>query len=523
MLKVLGVAAPHYICKPNAAISTSLNSHDPFSLFNAFRVSAQQAQSDDEFWSQSNWSTQLGRDSSIFMMQYFHNEKLDFIQRLCDLRPNLLLIGTMSIGFAGAIEIAKIAKSMFGEDIFVVLGGKHVNETFFQKNGAIRQLSISPLKLMSSQVIPKVFDIIVSGDGEEIIWQIGRAVGYALSKGLQLRSAYQFQGLGEARGKWIAGWLDESDSVHTLKSRQLPLDNDSLPSTIRLFKSSSNFDVFDADITMHTMSYLSPGCIYNCHYCSEGCKINGGARQRETAPRRLHRNLMDVESVGRAKYNSRRISAFVEDSILLGGCNDLLIKFADLLSEHPINVVWGCQFTIDKLLDDDTQHVVCRLSTLGLKYIFVGLETGDESIAISLSKSKPNSSLSWMERNENVIKFLRGLGISYGVSLLFGLGETHASRMNLMATIGTWKSKYSLPNVISMNLAVQHPLQKYDLYDYVNWGTPANSDYLSIFTTIFGEASEKYPLPNVGLPSIQDLEELHDSYVSLSRPLQYKM
>lgn len=48
MLKVLGVTAPHYVKKQKNAESTSLNSSDPFSLYNAYKVCAHKAENGDE-------------------------------------------------------------------------------------------------------------------------------------------------------------------------------------------------------------------------------------------------------------------------------------------------------------------------------------------------------------------------------------------------------------------------------------------------------------------------------------------
>ena len=220
---------------------------------------------------------------------------------------------------------------------------------------------------------------------------------------------------------------------------------------------------------------------------------------------------MAIVRIGHEKYGIHKMSAFVEDSILLGGFSDSLNSFADLLSITPLDIVWGYQFTIDKLLDSEIQSVVQRLSKLGLKYIFAGLETNDEDIARGLSKSSI-STQSWMSRNKEVINFLSGLNIDYGVSLMFGLGESQESRVRLMTTVREWKEKYKIPNVISMNLAVQHPLRKYAHYDYIEWGTTINSEYLEMFTSIFGEASEKYHLPHIKLPSMSDLNELRVQY-----------
>lgn len=513
MLKVLGVSAPHYIQKPKNAEITSLNSSDPFSLYNAYKVCADKAEKGDENWGDSNWKTKEGRDNSIMLLQHYYDDAPKFLEKLKEINPNLLFIGSMSLGFAGAVEIAKLAKKALGNNVFVVLGGKHTNETIFEEDGEAKQLDSSPLLLMKNKKIPKVFDMVVSGDGEEILYQIGNAVNQSLKINQDFKAVYKYDGFKDAKGDWMIGWLDEDDECEFIQSTKEPLDYDKMPVTSELFNISTKFDVFEkADLTAHTMSYLSKGCVHNCFYCSESSKINGKLKQTDTAADRLYKNLELIEKVGKERYNTDKMSAFVEDSIILAGNPKLLHRLSELLEQKPLNIEFGGQFTIDTLLDEKNQNEIKKLSKQGFKYIFVGLETNNEEIADTMSKNKNKKSLSWIEKNEKAIEFMKSQGMKYGVSVLFGLGESQKDRINLMQTIKGWQEKYGLPNVVSMNLAVQHPLRFSEDYDYIEWGTDLNSEYLPIFTEIFGEASEKYKLPNVKLPTAEELRELQEYY-----------
>ena len=167
------------------------------------------------------------------------------------------------------------------------------------------------------------------------------------------------------------------------------------------------------------------------------------------------------------------------------------------------------------MLDEKNQNEIEKLSKQGFKYVFVGLETNNEEIADTMSKNKNKKSLSWIEKNEKAIELMKSQDMKYGVSVLFGLGESQQDRIKLMQTIKGWQEKYGLPNVVSMNLAMQHPLRFSEDYDYIDWGTDLNSEYLPIFTEIFGEASEKYKLPNVELPTVEELKELQEYYTQI--------
>lgn len=511
MLKVLGVSAPHYVKRHQDTITDSLNSNDAFSLYNAYKVAAYKAEENDENWGTSNWNTKESRDSSILLLQYYYNDIPKFLKKLQELEPNLLLIGSMTLGFAGAIEVANLAKKILGEKVFIVLGGKHINETIYEENGDICQLKSSPLLLMQSKKIPRIFDMICSGDGEEILYQIGNAVNHSLENNQNFCDVYTYKGLLKAKGDWLLGWINDKNECQFLKSRKEALNYDTMPLTTELFNISTKFDVFDkSELTAHTMSYISKGCVHNCFYCSESSRINGGLKQTENVANRLYKNLESIQKVGKNRYNCEKMSAFIEDSILLAGNPRWLNQLSDLLKKNPLKVEFGAQFTIDTLLSEDNQKAIAKLSKQGFKYIFVGLETNNEEIANRMNKNKKK--MSWIEKNEKAIEFIKSVNMKYGVSLLFGLGESQNDRIRLMETIQNWQKKYGLPNIISMNLAVQHPLRNNEEYDYVEWGTDEDSEYLKIFVEMFGEASEKYKLPGVILPTIDELKELQKRF-----------
>jgi len=513
MLRVLGVSSPHYIKRNDKIISSSLNSSDPFSLYNAYKWAAYKAENNDENWGDSNWSTIAGRNNSIMLLQYYYNDVPRFVKKLKEINPNLLFIGSMTLGFAGAYRIAELAKKILGDSVFIVLGGKHVGETMFEENGTVKQLRSSPLLLMKENKIPKVFDIICSGDGEEILYEIGNGVNQCLKERKKLNQVYKYYGLKKAKGEWCLGWLNEQNECEFIISNKEPLDYDKLPLTSDLFAISAKFNVFkNSDLTAHTMSYLSKGCVYNCFYCSECSRINGNLKQFTTGAQRLYKNLASIQKIGLERYSTNKMSAFVEDSIMLAGSPLLLNELSMLLKENPLNIEFGGQFTIDRLLDEKVQEVVSKLSRQGLKYIFVGLETNNENIAETMSKNVCQKNISWLKKNEKAIEFIKRHNMKYGVSVLLGLGETQKDRLNLLKTIKFWQQKYGIPNVVSMNLAVRHPLRSSEEYDYIDWGTSLDSAYLSIFTQMFGEASEKYIMSGVGIPTIEDLKELKYLY-----------
>jgi len=83
---------------------------------------------------------------------------------------------------------------------------------------------------------------------------------------------------------------------------------------------------------------------------------------------------------------------------------------------------FGGQFTVDYYWIPRYKSII-ELKDVGLSYIFTGMETEDEDIAKKMSKNV-HKDLSWIERNEQAIAFLKNTGIKCGVAVLFGLGET---------------------------------------------------------------------------------------------------
>jgi B12-binding domain/radical SAM domain protein len=517
MLVVMGVAAPHWVKRGDLAETLSLNSSEPFSQYNAFRYAASCAEKNIGFWANSNWADRAGRNNSIFLMNYLEDELPKFENTLKKLQPNLLLIGTMSLGLPGAVALASLAKQRMGSNIFIVLGGKHITETIYQKNGSITHHPGSPIKLMSEGAIPAVFDLVISGDGEEIIFQVGQIIGGLIKQSKPLKDFYRnADSLLEAKGNWNASWI-EFDKISTVISKGIQLSYDELPVPAKLFGVTSNFPVFQRDLTAHTYSDMSKGCKFDCFFCSERRSINGNLVSIKTAPYRLFKQFQEVALFG--QENNRTMSAFVEDSTLLGGINSALMEFNNILRNSKLDIKYGGQLTVDLILKSELKHTLKDLAFNGLSYLFWGLETGNEEVASEMSKNTGKQS-NWLVKNEKAIQFLKELDIKCGISVLMGIGETHKDRVELLKIIKSWKETYGEPEVISLNWAVQHPLQGFDSeanYTYVEWGTPSNSLYLNVFTKLFGEASVKYPIPGVKLATIEEFEEIGELYLQINK------
>lgn len=499
--RLLAVSAPFWVSSADIASSQRLDSRTPFSIQNAVRVGAYDALTGSGVWSRSNWSDPYLLSDSVCLYNYADEGKEAFIRKLEKINPQVIFIGSMTLSFPGAIQFATIAKERFGNNVFVVLGGKHVNETIYTKNGVVEHHVGSPVILMEQNKISPVFDLVVSGDGEEVVQRLGECLGDDILNNHQIQKFSKYVPLfSNIKGKFILSWIENGiqNLVNTTS-----LDYESLPSPISLFGSNhTSFPVFEKEITAHVYSDMGKGCVMNCFFCSENNRINGKISQIGDPAQRLYNQLYD------ASLQAESISAFVEDSILLSGNPIYLSRLANLLETNPISMVFGGQFTIDNLLNPSVQECIQRLAKCGLVYVYTGIETADETIASEFSKN--TNGKSWLDRNRLAIEFLAQNNLRYGVSIMWGLGETQSTRLAQLDMIKSWQDIYKMPSITSLNWATQHPLFNQSSFDYISWGTDVDSKYLPIFVKLFGEASEKYILSGTSLPTLSELQELAD-------------
>lgn len=516
---LMALSAPHWVKKATSE-SLSLNTKTPFSLQNAVRLATSKAMNGEGHLGTSNWSSKENLRDTVFMMQYWEDEKEMLKNKLLEIKPNVLFIGAMTLSFPGSIEVAKLAKDVLGDDVFIVLGGKHANETFYEDcELGISNHNGSPIKLMEENKIPKVFDLVCSGYCEELIAEVAEKIGNLISEGKKTKEIYkEMPALTEtANGNWRVGWITDNKR-HEYQSEGKPIDYSEMPVPAELFGIKESFQVYETELTAHASSDTSHGCIFNCSFCSESAKINGQLQDKNHSAARLFRQLKKIKETALAENYTESISAFVEDSTLLNIYKDpsQMYELARLLKEDGLKIKFGGQFTVDELLDPKIQQALKELKEVGLSYIFTGMETGDEKVAQKMSKNKDQQELSWIEKNEKAIIVLRDLGIKYGISVLIGLGENSETRSHQLDLLREWQKKYQSPSVVSMNLATKHPLQNKDIDEnFIEWGTPADSQYLEIFQNIFWEASERYALDKKNFPSIEELREIRQRYIEL--------
>lgn len=510
-LRIMAVSAPENIRKlPGKNV---LKSNDPVSLYNACRYAGSLAADGIGPWGESNWSgSRLDRWQSVLLMRSWEDDSNEYQKMLVEIQPNLLLIGAMSVCLPGALACATMARKILGDNVCIVLGGRHSTESIYlDRNGTVSHHASSPLLLMVSRRIDRLFDVVVSGEGECIIAWLGEAID-SLDRG-RITLAKVMEHLGNTNnvpGRWIAGSVN-NNQLHTIVSHGISLNRDELPSPCEVFGIHSAFETFNGRITAHVFSDMSCGCVFDCGFCSERRSVTGPIMQLNTSSDRLYRQIQAAVKTASEDMPGAKVSVFIEDSTMLAGSKHSLARFLQLMHDGAIDVRFGGQLTIDQVFDKI--DMLRELKKVGLDYLFVGIETFNPQTIGGISKDVQRNEGEWIIRVEKTIKLLNDIGISCGSAILFGLGEKHLDRIRLLRKIEEWKKVYNAPNPISINWAVQHPLCGDDggmNYSYLDWGIPTD-EWLDVFQD-FGEASVLYPIAGQMRPKIEEVREVATLY-----------
>ena len=511
-LSVVAVSAPNtLIGVPGEA---ALKSSDPASLFNACRLAAAAAETKDSTWSNiswqnSNWGgSRKDRRSKLLLMNSWLEDRRAFRAMLIREKPNLLLIGAMTLCMPGAVACAEEARDVLGDKVYIVLGGRHINETFYTSGRTITHHVASPLLLMAQRKLKNVFDLVIAGQAEALISNIGTMIDDCLINQQSFHTiADQILNNTSMPGQWLAGWMKDG-KIQAIESTGFPIVYEGIPSISHLFGVSAQFDCFDGRKTAHAFSDSGNGCAYDCLFCSERNSVTKETFNLRGGADRLYQQFKEITKTIREDSPKSGASAFVEDSMLLGANPREMARLAELLEQNPLDIRFGAQLTIDMIIKN--QELLSRLKKVGLDYLFIGLETEEPTHIGGMSKDTKRLGETWTSRAESTMKCLNELGIKCGAALLFGMNESLESRVRIFTNLKRWRTLYNNPILVSMNWAVQHPLRGFDgghSFDYLEWGTP-EAELNALFSRYFGEASSNYPLNGCSPPTLEEVQEV---------------
>ncbi|PID55382.1 MAG: B12-binding domain-containing radical SAM protein [Micrococcales bacterium] len=377
-------------------------------------------------------------------------------------QPKVVLISSVSPAHRYALEIAKIAKELV-PGVFVVLGGRHVDETTtcLPGNDLMMVAPSSTLAVMREDKVPHVVDAIISGEAYFSLDLLMRAIAEAVDldsdrlEPQRVRSRLEellAQNQNTVPGRSLIT-LMEADRAFAYPLQGPKLDLTALPSPYEAFAIRSRFPIFVGPetggirLTAHLM--VSNACPYQCNFCSETAKLAGGLNRFRHTDAGLDRVL---EYVG---YGAQAL--FFDDSVFWSGTYRDIIEFSSSLSrlrrqaaEGPVHhaghrlttpaerirlhdLEWGAQFTVDVLAalhsPQESREVLRAMREAGCTYIYIGIESMSEQVMDHVHKNlRRRPGRTWASKVREALALVKDEGLRVGTSVLFGLeGETRAS------------------------------------------------------------------------------------------------
>jgi radical SAM superfamily enzyme YgiQ (UPF0313 family) len=449
----------------------------------------------------------LNTDQIIFDPRVWNAEvKRFFIENVLQtVRPNVVLISTVSPGFRYAIDIAATVKDHL-PDTLVIIGGRHIDETtiYNYMSRELIQAHSGVLACLNDGRIKPVFDFGIGGEGYFALDALLKAISISLpvdSKTLASKTDI-FNNLdkislktGELPGRaLIFGVQEEDQQFHIWPINGKKFDLGKLPSPYKSFAIRAQFPIFENEDrsvcrTAHMM--VSNSCPYHCYYCSEGMSaVKPALRfEFEATSKAVERVL---EFVG---YGAEAI--FFDDSIFWSGntrriedfCQKLRtlknqVASGDLVPENYtgtdmerlINLKWGAQFTVDLLAsvmeEEEALKLLDSMKQAGCTYLYLGIESMSESVIKHIHKYT-NSRTAWKNRVRKALQIVKRAGLHVGSSILFGL--EHETKETIGETIAEVELliQDELLHIASPNILTYHPntaiTQQHGMHDKVDY------------------------------------------------------
>jgi anaerobic magnesium-protoporphyrin IX monomethyl ester cyclase len=300
----------------------------------------------------------------------------DLVGLLEKLRPDILGVTAVCANYLDAINVVSLGRKVLGPSAKIVMGGPHVSfgaETVLLHHEAI--------------------DVCVIGEGELTVVNL-----------LQQFDRREVD-LAEVRG--IAFKVD-GKVIYTRPSPQIS-DLDILPWPARHLFDISNYPStlgpLVENASKNTELIASRGCPYPCEFCST--KEFWGKKYRRRSAPHVIAELSHLASMGYTDL-------YFDDDIFTIE-RKWVVELCDLIIEQGLPIRWACGTRVDRV---DLQ-LLLRMKEAGCRYIYFGVESGDEAI-IDLQRKKSS-----VTQAELAFDLMREAGIYSSAALIFGLqGET---------------------------------------------------------------------------------------------------
>ncbi|MCL2187134.1 MAG: B12-binding domain-containing radical SAM protein [Defluviitaleaceae bacterium] len=264
----------------------------------------------------------------------------EIVQRVGVFKPNFIGIGSTTVAFHRALEVAHEIKAKFS--LPIILGGPHITSNY-----------------QHAMSYP-VFDYGVYGEGEITMHELCEAL-------LSNAALHNIQGViyreeGQPVKNEPRPFIEDLDTLPFPAYELIPDINKYTPAP-------------SAYKTLPVRSLItSRGCPGQCTFCDKN--IFGSKYRRRSA-----KNIFDEIILLRDQYGVKEID-FVDDTFLVD--KKRVYELFALLDEANIKLDWSCRARIRDLHDDE---FVAFIKKNGCWKILLGIESGDDQILKEIRKN----------------------------------------------------------------------------------------------------------------------------------------
>lgn len=302
--------------------------------------------------------------------------------------PRVVGLTCLTAHVERVVELAEMIKGIT-PDAAVVVGGVHA--------------TAMPAEALETRVI----DYVISGEGEEALLQLHRALA----------------GAGDPREVPGVSFLDGDKTIHN----QRPPLIESLDSIPRF-----PYDLFPDERYFSGNLMTARGCPYRCSYCSQRT-MTGSSYRHESTERVM--GTLDLQF----NHRGQRMLGFYDDNFCCKPSRVVDLCNAILDSDLAGRCKFGAQARADSFLRD--KDLAPLMAEAGFCVIGFGLETAVERLSNKVNKGES------LEQHLDAIEVARKHGMSVSLFMMFGLPtETAADRRTSYHTVQKTKvltSKYN--------------------------------------------------------------------------------
>lgn len=308
-----------------------------------------------------------GESVKVFDFNSLENDDMEeeMIYRIVQLNPTIIGFSVATTSYPYTYKLAQKMKKMLKKTVFI-WGGHHVS---FQPEEPLRQ---------------KVADIVIRGEGEEVILKLIRIIKH-------YGSIYK-QYLNDVEG---VSYIYHGQIYHNKPDYLVIKDLESIPIPDRTLLDLKKYKNASTILA-------SRGCVGRCKFCASACM--GVPREREIS------SIIYEMDVLIKQYGYRHIN-FVDNVFAYNKKRTKELLEAICKMQFP--VTFSAEVNIN-FMDEET---VDLFKKAGLKFVQFGIESGSNRILESINKTIS------IEKAHSIVKRCLEVGIHVVCSMLIGLPE----------------------------------------------------------------------------------------------------